>query len=227
MEEIMKKRLMTALGMAMLIVTLGFYLNSGASTIVQDPDENRADTPLTKSDFQDNHDSNDHKNNNDHNKYQIIVVDVATDARTFRLNRAGTLLDALRGDGFIVEGKIYRGGTIPPGGTMENPGPFDPDMAPGSIGTWICRGTFNFNIGEIMAGAAPHVYTTQHHLFESGESLVHDGPEGGNTQRRALIGGTGFFKGAAGEVIEEPIGVNRTGLFNSRFTFKIKKNSIR
>jgi len=37
----------------------------------------------------------------------------------------------------------------------------------------------------------------------------------------------GDFSGAAGEVIEEPIGVNSTGLFNSCFTFKIKKNSLR
>ncbi len=25
---------------------------------------------------------------------------------------------------------------------MENPGPVDPDTAPASIGTWVCRGTY-------------------------------------------------------------------------------------
>jgi hypothetical protein len=218
MEELMKKRL-TSLGLAMLIVTLGFYINPGASTVTQETEDNKPLNTLV-SGFHDNH------NKNDHHKTLTIVVDVATDARTFRLNRAGTLLDALRGDGFIVQGKIFRGGTIPPGGTMESPGPFDPD-APGSIGNWVCRGTFNFDIGEIIAGAAPHVFTTQYHFFDSGKTLVHDGPEGGTTQRRAILGGMGDFSGAAGEVIEEPIGVNSTGLFNSRFTFKIKKNSLR
>src|SRR5437868_5802394 len=60
-------------------------------------------------------------------KVQTVVYDVACDARTFRLNKSGTLLDARRGDGFIVEGKIYPAGTIPPGGTVQNPGMFDPD----------------------------------------------------------------------------------------------------
>jgi hypothetical protein len=157
---------------------------------------------------------------------RTLVYDVACDARTFRLNKSGTLMDARRGDGFIVQGKIYPAGTIPPGGTIENPGPFDPDTTPGSLGTWICRGTFQFDIGEILTGANPHLYSTQLHLFENGRGLVHEGPEGGAPQVRALTGGMGRFSGASGEVLEEPIGVNSTGLFNIRHTFKIKRNSI-
>lgn len=161
----------------------------------------------------------------DHDRgFRTLVYDVACDARTFRLNKSGTLMDARRGDGFIVQGKIYPAGTIPPGGTVENPGFFNPDTAPGSIGTWICRGTFNSDIGDILAGAHPHLYSTQLHLFHNG-SLVHEGPEGGAPEIRALTGGTGFFSGASGEVLEEPIGVNSTGLFNIRHTFKIKRNS--
>jgi hypothetical protein len=158
--------------------------------------------------------------------FRRLVYDVACDARTFRLNKSGSLMDARRGDGFIVQGKIYPAGTIPPGGTVESPGPFDPDTAPGSIGTWICRGTFHFDISEILAGANPHLYSTQLHLFENGRGLVHEGPEGGAPQLRALTGGMGHFTGASGEVLEEPIGVNSTGLFNIRHTFKIKRNSI-
>jgi hypothetical protein len=158
---------------------------------------------------------------------KTVVYDVACDARTFRLNKSGTLLDARRGDGFIVQGKIYPAGTIPAGGTMDNPGSFDPDTAPGSIGTWICRGTFNSDIGDILKGAHPHLYSTQLHLFNSGGGFVHEGPEGGAPQLRALLGGMGGFAGATGEVLEEPIGVNRTGLFNIRHTFKIRTSSIR
>jgi hypothetical protein len=215
MEEIMKKRLFASLALTLLVVALGFYFKSTASSVALAQDEPDPSATQTVAGLRDHDD-----------RPLTIVFDVASDARTFRLNKSGTLLDARRGDGFIVEGKIYPGGTIPPGGTMENPGPFDPDTAPGSIGKWVCRGTFYVDIGEILAGAEPHVFTTQHHLFNDGKSLVHDGPEGGR-QLRAIIGGVGGFSRAAGEVIEEPIGVNKTGLFNSRFTFKIKRRSLR
>lgn len=154
---------------------------------------------------------------------ETLVVDVACDATTFRLNKSGSLLDARRGDGFIVQGKIYPGGTIAPGGTMQNPGTFDPRTAPGSLGDWVCRGNFSFDIGQILLGAEPHLFSTQHHIFTDGKSLVHDGPEGGGRQVRAIIGGTGAYAGYTGEVIEEPLGINATGLFNIRFTFKLKK----
>jgi hypothetical protein len=154
---------------------------------------------------------------------QTLVVDVAVDGRVFAVNGGRTIFDAKRGDSFIVKGKIYPGGTIAPGGTMQNPGPFNPDTTPGSIGNWICRGNFEFDIGQILAGAAPHVYSTQYHLFNDGSGLVTDGPEGGAPQVRALIGGIGAYEGSTAEVIEEPLGVNSTGLFNIRFTFKFKK----
>ena len=95
------------------------------------------------------------------------------------------------------------------------------------IGAWVCRGTFSYDISEILAGAHPHLFATQYHIFNDGKSLVHEGPEGGAPQRRAIIGGTGGFSGAAGEVLEEPLGVNKTGLFNIRLTFKIKRKSLR
>ena len=158
---------------------------------------------------------------------RTVVYDVACDARTFRLNKSGTLLDARRGDSFIVQGKIFPAGTIPAGGTPDAPGSFDPDTAPGSVGTWICRGNFNSDIGDIMKGAHPHLYSTQIHLFDNGSAFVHEGPEGGAPELRALLGGMGNFMGAAGEVLEEPIGVNRTGLFNIRHTFRIKANSLK
>lgn len=131
-----------------------------------------------------------------------------------------------RGDSFMVRGKIYRGGTIPPGGTLDMPGPFDIDTAPGAIGDWICRGVFNFDIGDIFAGAAPHAFATQFHVFRGGASLVSDGAEGGMPTLRAVIGGTGAYRGARGEATEQAIGVNRTGLFNLQFVFKLDRHSI-
>ena len=43
----------------------------------------------------------------------------------------------------------------------------------------------------------------------------------------AIVGGTGIYKGASGEVHEEVIGNNKTGAFNLRFTFRIKKQSLK
>src|SRR5437764_4320759 len=158
---------------------------------------------------------------------RTVTYDVACDARTFRLNKSGTLLDARRGDSFIVQGKIFPAGTIPAGGTVDAPGSFDLDTAPGSIGTWVCRGNFNSDIGDILKGAHPHIFSTQLHLFDNGSAFVHEGPEGGAPELRAVTGGMGNFMGAAGEVLEEPIGVNRTGLLNIRHTFRIKTNSLK
>lgn len=211
----MKKRPFASIGLAMLAVALGFYFSMfGVSSGALGQDEKNSSATQTEGGFLDN-------------MPLTLVFDVAIDARTFRLNKSGTLLDARRGDGFIVNGKIYPGGSIPPGGTVENPGPFDPDTAPGSIGAWVCRGTFSYDIGEILAGAHPHLFATQYHFFNDGKSLAHEGPEGGALQKRVIIGGTGGFSGAVGEVLEEPIGVNKTGLFNIRLTFEIKKKSLR
>ena len=157
---------------------------------------------------------------------RTIVVDVACDARTYRNNRGAPINESLRGDSFIVNGKIFPGGTIPAGGTPEQPGDFDPDT-PGSVGDWTCSGIYNFDFAEIVLGAAPHTASTQLYRFSTEDALVSEGLEGGIKVSRAVIGGTGKFSGIVGEVTEEPIGVNRTGLFNIRFTFKLKKQTRR
>ncbi|MFN7999634.1 MAG: hypothetical protein U0X75_01300 [Acidobacteriota bacterium] len=157
-----------------------------------------------------------------------LIFDVATDARSFRLNRGAQLPEAKRGDSFIVEGKIYPGGTIAAGGTLAAPGPFNPITATGSIGKWVLRGTFNYDFGEIIAGAEPAVFGTQYFLFDDGRMLVTEGAHAGLTpQLRALVGGGGYFSGASGDVLEQVIGTNVTGLFNQRFTFKVNRQSIR
>jgi hypothetical protein len=155
--------------------------------------------------------------------YRSLVFDVATDARTLRLNRGASLPEAKRGDTFIVEGKIYPGGTLPVGGTLAAPGPFNPDGDTKSIGKWVLRGTFNYDFGEIIAGAEPAVFGTQYFLFEDGRMLVTEGSHAGSTtQLRAVLGGGGAFSQATGDVREQLLGTNLTGLFNQRFTFRLK-----
>ncbi len=211
----MKKRFFAFLFLGLAAIALGLQAKSNLSSVVLAQERQDSSAALAAKDFLDD-------------IPLTIVFDVATDARTFRLNRGAALPEAKRGDSFIVEGKIYPGGVIPPGGTLQNPGPFNPDAASGSIGKWVLRGTFNHDFGEILAGAEPFVFGTQYFLFNDGRVLVSEGPHGGVGPRlHAIIGGAGAFSGAAGDVREELIGVNSTGLFNQRFTFKINKQSLK
>jgi hypothetical protein len=151
-----------------------------------------------------------------------IVIDVACDATTFALNKT-TDADTgpVRGSTFIVNGKIYPGGTIPAGNGFDI-------NTPGMIGTWVCQGAFNFSIAQIMAGSAPGQSTTQNYLFDPNgslavdDSLVSIGEEGGVTTHRVVAGGTGIYRGMMGEVKQEILGVNSSGLFNFRFTFMVR-----
>jgi hypothetical protein len=157
-----------------------------------------------------------------------LVVDVAMDGSTWRMDDGSnpffpSFTGALaRGKTFIVSGRIYRGGTLKAGGNFDTPNnPAGPET-PGAIGIWVCRGTFNLDIGQIAAGEAPHVTSTQFFYFSDGSSIGSDGPEGGAVVVRAVVGGTGRFKHARGEVKETPLGVNTSNLFNLRFAFAIR-----
>jgi hypothetical protein len=165
------------------------------------------------------------------NGTEMLTYDVAVDNRTFRLqndvNPFASMPPALaRGDAFVVDGKIYPGGTILQGGTPQSPGPFNLDTAPGSLGGWICRGIFLVNFADIAAGASIHVNTTQLFEFTDGRGLVTEGLEGAVPTVRAVLGGMGRWSGANGEVRQELLGTNATGGFNVHLTFEIKRQSI-
>lgn len=148
------------------------------------------------------------------------VFDVSYDGATARTlyGQQGTIS---RGDAFILTGKIYRGGTIPADGVFS---PF----TPGSIGTWTCRGVYNFDLADLLLGKEPAVFTTQTFQFDDGTMIITEGPEGLATHIRAVTGGTGRASGATGQVRQEFLGTNETvdvdgmpGL-NFRFTFDLK-----
>jgi hypothetical protein len=160
-----------------------------------------------------------------------FVVDVAMDGPTWRMNDGSNPFfphftgQLFRGNTFIVSGKLYRGGTLKSGGDFgQSDNPPGPET-PRPIGTWVCRGTFNLDIGEIAAGGFPHVTSTQVFTFDSGGTLVSEGPEGGAIVTRAVIGGTGRFGSALGQVVEEPLGVNTSNLFNVRFYFDLNEGT--
>ena len=97
---------------------------------------------------------------------------MALDCRTFNYTRGLTLDQIVRGDGFIINGKIFRASTLDPG-TQSN----DPND-PGSIGTYVSRGTSTGTLAEHLANPeSPGVFATQYVPAEprpsaSGRGLV-------------------------------------------------------
>jgi hypothetical protein len=155
--------------------------------------------------------------------WKQLVIDVANDARTsalIQVNPADTLPS--RGATFIVNGKIYPGGTIATGNG------FDIDTA-GSIGTSVTHATFNFDASQQFTAGDPLLTSTQDYLFNptgalnADDSIMSGGQESvlGSTHR-VVLGGTGIYRGTIGEVKQEVLGQNSSGFLNFRFTFTIR-----
>jgi hypothetical protein len=154
-------------------------------------------------------------------RWKTLVIDLAEDARTGVPPPSGP--PPKRGDTFIVNGKLYPGGTLPAGDGL------DIDTLTGSIGTWVTRGTFNFDFSQFLAtGAHPLLSSTEYYLFtptgvsDGEEALFSEGPEFPATTHRVVLGGTGRYRGVIGEVQEETLGDNSTGFANKRYTFTIR-----
>lgn len=163
---------------------------------------------------------------------KAVMYDVACLGDTFRVilhPDANPQAGELRGSTFSVEGWIYRAGTIPGTG-------FDPASAE-SIGRWFCRGWFLINPERLE----PHVVTTQEYVFGRirtgrlfpSDTLVSSGLEGtfeaDQTPIRSVMGGTGEFGGATGEVLQHGNGTNTTRIVplgidapNFRFEFHLR-----
>lgn len=162
----------------------------------------------------------------DYNDAKTFSVDVAIDGSTLALNNNDPANPAnpVRGTTFTVTGKIFPGGTIPPGTTS-----FDPNQ-PGSIGTWICSGVFVADAADIFGGkAAIAFHTSQIFQFpDDHRALFTEGLEGavGVTTHRVVVGGTGAYMGSLGQERQETIGLNQNGkgLFDIHFTFTLKQN---
>jgi hypothetical protein len=160
-------------------------------------------------------------NRSDHNDNRThIRWDVAIDCRTWRFNGGISGEASGRGDGFIADGKIFPGGTLPPGDQTNDP------SDPGSIGNWVERGTMAATLAEIVAGARPAFFATWYHLLNDGSTLVADGPHP-ESGPMAVVGGMGRFRGARGELADEIIGWNSTGCPNLRLRITLEKQAPR
>ena len=143
-----------------------------------------------------------------------FTLDVACNGSTL----APPVFPIPRGDVAVVTGRVYPAGTLPSGATT-----FDPN-SPGGIGTWRCL--FASLAEPPIAGAFTYYFT----LEEDGEEnmLLVQGlnshvPTGSVPRIHAIVGGTGKYAGASGEVREDVIGGNASGCFNLRFQFSLKK----
>jgi hypothetical protein len=152
---------------------------------------------------------------------RAVTYDVACDGNSFTLNRQNNkVAEIKRGDTFVLNGKIYPGGTIPSGGTRSEPSSFGPDQG-GSIGTWFCRGSFlvgseKFDVEKIQRA------TTQYFALNDKNRLITEGFEGSTETNRVILGGVGEYYNAHGLVSMERIGINATGAYNMRFTFNLE-----
>lgn len=156
-----------------------------------------------------------------------FTVDVAMDGFTFLtfgpFNDAGFPAD---GTTFVTQGYIY------PKGTLEKYGYDSGVNADGSaqfpdlvIGHWICRG-WHLQDGDALTG--PVVITTQTFDFDEElgrKSIVTDGIELADffvPFRRAIVGGTGPWSRARGEMSQVYVGVNPSFGFNSTFHVRVR-----
>ncbi len=116
----------------------------------------------------------------------------------------------------------YPGGTLHSG--TQNNSPDDP----GSIGEWRSRATLlaNWNDNTNLFDGSPIAFATMLYSLNNGrDSLVSEGLvlNVGLSVKRAVIGGTGSFAAASGEVRHQNLGTNATTCFNYRFTFKLSE----
>jgi hypothetical protein len=167
----------------------------------------------------------------DRHHEETFTVDVAVDHATFALVPSTGLVEAPEGTGpnrgapFIVNGKIFPAGTLHPGD-----GQGDPNQ-PGSIGTWFCKGIFTSDLLVQMSGLDKIGFNTTQMLEFDGDrqAIWTEGLEGGLGEagvitHRIILGGTGHYRGASGEVVQESLGTNLTGTPNIRLRFRIERD---
>ena len=156
----------------------------------------------------------------------ILTLEGACDCRT---GNSG-FFAGNRGDPFIVSGKLFPAGTLPPGTATNDPTLPVHGVAP--IGNWTCRGQNSLPFPPIIAPAynsTPFAFNTQYFILNDGRALTIEGYAlaDGSGERLSVTGGIGSFSGASGDVEEGPFGTNVTGCPNFRAKFTFQPGSVR
>ena len=101
-----------------------------------------------------------------------------------------------------------------------------PEFPEAVIGTWTCYGSFVGNGAYTESG--PWVVTTQvfefHGDWAGAETIVTVGlenPQGAGPASRAIVGGTGRYATAQGEVIQLTLGHNASEGVDASFVFDL------
>ena len=156
-----------------------------------------------------------------------FVIDVAMDGRTWRMN------DGTNPFFPIFTGALARGNTfIVSGRDLSSPhscGGRDFRRAGQSARAGTARPNRDVGVPRhVQPGyrrhcrrCYPHVTSTQVFTFNTGDIIVTEGAEGGAPVLRSVIGGAGRYRHVSGQVVERPLGVNTTNLFNVRFRFRL------
>ena len=156
---------------------------------------------------------------------KTFTVEVACDAGTAGFNFSTSIDNGPfgpRGTIVIVNGNIYPEDSLPSDGTE-----FDP-TDPNKIGTWRCQFASLGGIDLPLVGAVTYYFQLAPTGYDSEESMImvqglnSHTPVGAVDRVLAVVGGTGRFSGATGEVLEEVVGGNSSGCFNLRFHFRIR-----
>ena len=142
----------------------------------------------------------------------ILTVDVAVAGQTGAQGEEGN---------FMVVGWLYPEGTLDEGGGVAEDGsPEFPDLV---IGRWICQGWFT-PAREAGDGSILGAVTTQSFEMDletaGGDLIVTYGFELGTftTSHRAIIGGTGIYRGLSAVQEQDILGLNASGQPNLRST---------
>lgn len=152
---------------------------------------------------------------------KTLTVDVALDSATFVVNHvdpASQPTDQFRGDTLLIDGSVYKAGTVPSG--MSD---FDPKSTKDRIGMIRCRASVLVPLSDLTTPAATFV-TEMYSLPDDNQIILADGP-GANlfaTVERAVTGGTRSFSGVIGQLKEVNLGLNRSQACDLRVTFKLK-----
>ncbi|WP_080806355.1 hypothetical protein [Halomicronema hongdechloris] len=160
------------------------------------------------------------------NAAQILQFDVAEDASRFVFDESPVLENGMPsyGNPFVTQGYIYPPGTLTDSnGVLANGDPEFPDQV---MGQWTCRGWF---IGE---GAATETgpWVISHQLYSLGDrpgskTLTSEGyelPEPNVPFQRAIVGGTGPYRHARGQVTQTFLGFNPAEGVNLRFQIEVE-----
>ncbi len=163
-------------------------------------------------------------NNADVTTSQTLEFDMAEDFTRFVFNA-----DIAREDGFPAHGSAFiTQGYLYPVGTLDETDGINPDGTPEFpdkvIGTWICRGWIYGDIDN--EDGLPTAVTTQ--IFElsdayGSQTIITDGFEymaPGSTFSRAIIGGSGEYRGVRGEQTQEILGINEFMGMSMRFALQ-------